>query len=74
METTEELERRVRTITHDLNNALGLVINYAVLVSNDLEDRPELAADLAEIRDAGSHAAELVKELSTLLRGEPAQS
>lgn len=74
MATTDELERRVRTITHDLNNALGLVINYSILVSRDLEDRPELAADLAEIRDAGRHAAELVKELSTVLGGEPAQS
>lgn len=69
---TDELDQRVRTITHDLNNALGLVINYSILVSRDLEDRPELAADLAEIRDAGRHAAELVKELSAVLRGEPA--
>ena len=58
-------------ITHELNNALGLVINYANLVSRELEDRPDVADDLAEIRDAGRRAAELVRELSAVLRGDP---
>ena len=68
---TEEDARRVRDITHELNNALGLVINYTNLVTRDLEDRPDVADDLAEIRDAGRRAAELVRELSAVLRGEP---
>ncbi len=71
MATTDEDARRLRDITHELNNALGLVINYTTLVSRDLEDRPDVADDLAEIRDAGRRAAELVRELSAVLRGDP---
>ena len=71
MATTDDQAERLRVITHDLNNALGLVINYTNLVSRDLEDRPDVAADLAEIRDAGRRAAELVRELSAVLRGDP---
>ena len=71
MATTDEDARRLRDITHELNNALGLVINYANLVSRELEDRPDVADDLAEIRDAGRRAAELVRELSAVLRGDP---
>ncbi|MDQ3898349.1 MAG: hypothetical protein M3326_14085 [Actinomycetota bacterium] len=70
MALTDEDARRVRDITHELNNALGLVINYTSLVSRDLHDRPDVADDLAEIGTAGRRAADLVKELSALLRGE----
>lgn len=59
-------------IVHDLRNALGLIINYATLVSTDLEDRPEVAEDLAEIQAAGRRAAELVGELSALIGAEGA--
>ena len=71
MATTEEDERRLRDITHELNNALGLVINYTSLLSRDLEDRPDLADDLAEIGNAGRRAADLVREMSAVLRGDP---
>ena len=68
---TDDDDVRLRHITHELNNALGLVINYTTLVSRDLADRPDVADDLAEIRDAGRRAAELVKELTAVLRGDP---
>ena len=71
MATTEEDAQRLRDITHELNNALGLVINYTSLVSRDLQDRPELADDLAEIGNAGRRAANLVRELSALVSGDP---
>ena len=73
MATTDEDGRRIGDIVHELNNALGLVINYANLVSRDLHDRPDVADDLAEIRDAGRRAAELVKELTAVLRGDGLQ-
>ncbi len=69
---TDEDAHRVRVITHELNNALGLVINYASLVSRELQDRPDVADDLAEIRNAGRRAAELVKELAAVLRADAA--
>jgi signal transduction histidine kinase len=54
-------------IIHDLRNALGLVINYTSLVATELEDRPDVAEDVAEIRSAGRRAVELVGELSALI-------
>jgi signal transduction histidine kinase len=54
-------------IIHDLRNALGLIINYTSLVASELEDRPDVAEDVAEIRSAGRRAVELVGELSALI-------
>ena len=59
---------RTRELIHELNNALGLVINYAILLGEDLRDQPEFADDLSEIRAAGQRAADLVRELAALLR------
>ena len=58
---------KAHEIIHDLRNALGLVINYANLMANDLADRPEILEDLVEIRTAGRRAAELVGELSAVI-------
>ncbi len=58
---------RAREIIHDLRNALGLVINYSVLVTNELADRTDLVEDLTEIGTAGRRAAELVGQLAALL-------
>ncbi|HVL06641.1 MAG TPA: hypothetical protein VM388_11675 [Acidimicrobiales bacterium] len=58
---------KAHEIIHDLRNALGLVINYANLMANDLADRPEVLEDLTEIRTAGRRAAELVGELSAVI-------
>lgn len=67
----EEDERaKAHEIIHDLRNALGLVINYANLVSNELADRPDVLEDLMEVRTAGRRAAELVGELSTMISNE----
>ena len=60
---------RERELIHELNNALGLVINYAILLGEDLRDQPEYSDDLSEIRTAGERAADLVRELSAVLRG-----
>ena len=58
---------KAHEIIHDLRNALGLVINYANLVATELADRPDVLADLMEVRTAGRRAAELVGELSTVI-------
>lgn len=62
---------RVLEIIHELNNALGLVINYAVLLSRDLADRPEVVNDLTEIHSAGRRGTDLVRELSEIVQGSP---
>lgn len=58
---------KAHQIIHDLRNALGLMINYANLIANEMADRPDVLADLAEIGTAGRWAAELVGELSTVI-------
>ena len=58
---------KAHEIIHDLRNVLGLVINYADLIANGLADRPEVLADLTEVRTAGRRAAELVGELATVI-------
>jgi signal transduction histidine kinase len=69
---------RARELIHELNNSLGLVINYATLMAEDLSDHPQLVDDLTEIRNAGQRAADLVRELSAVLRegdgGGPVQA
>jgi signal transduction histidine kinase len=58
---------KVHEIIHDLRNALGLIINYANLISSELAERPDVLEDLTEIRTAGRRAADLVGELSTVI-------
>ncbi len=72
MEIGGDDRAKARQLIHDLRNALGLVINYSLLVANELEDRPDLLDDLAEIGAAGRQAADLVQELSALV--SPADS
>jgi hypothetical protein len=62
---------RVLEIIHELNNALGLVINYATLLTGDLADQPNLANDLTQIHTAGRRAADLVGELAEIVQGPP---
>lgn len=61
---------RAHEIIHDLRNALGLIINYASLMSGELSERPDVLEDLMEIRTAGRRAAELVGELSSLISAQ----
>jgi signal transduction histidine kinase len=70
VELGEDERAKAHEIIHDLRNALGLVINYANLVSNELTDRPEVLEDLMEVRTAGRRAADLVGELSTMISTE----
>lgn len=58
---------KAHELIHDMRNALGLIINYANLISTELADRPDVLDDLMEIRTAGRRAAELVGELSTVI-------
>jgi hypothetical protein len=53
---------------HDLNNALGVVVNYACVVARDLEDRPTAARNMNEVASAGQRAVELVAQLSDLVQ------
>jgi signal transduction histidine kinase len=67
VELGEEDRARAREIIHDLRNALGLVINYSILMTKELTDRTDVLEDLAEIGTAGRRAADLVGELALLI-------
>ena len=58
---------RAYQLIHELNNSLGIVLNYTTLMGQDIEDQPGLMDDLGEIRTAGRRAAALVAELSAML-------
>jgi signal transduction histidine kinase len=70
VELGENERVKAHEIIHDLRNALGLVINYANLIANELADRPDVLEDLMEVRTAGRRAAELVGELSSMISNE----
>jgi signal transduction histidine kinase len=58
-------------IGHELNNLIGVILNYATFLDAELEDRPDLQADLREITEAARRGAELTRQLQTLSRQRP---
>ncbi len=55
-------------IAHDFNNLLTAILGYSELVLPRLCDRPELAADVEEIRKAGERASRLTHQLLAFSR------
>lgn len=74
MELDPEVSASVRRIVHDLNNSVGILVNYAALLAEDLTDRPELADWLAEMRRAGQRAGDQLRHLNGLLVGRREQA
>ena len=74
----ERLQEVVAGMAHDLNNALAVILNYAVLAKHDLrkvaaegQPRVERVGDhLSEIQGAAEHAVELTVQLHALARPE----
>ena len=56
---------------HDLNNDLGVILNYATVLARDLADRPKAAQYTTELVSAGQHAVQLVAQLSELIEPAP---
>lgn len=50
-------------VAHDFNNVLSVIINYAAFASAELEDRPEVRADVDQIKASAMRAAELTRQL-----------
>lgn len=50
-------------VAHDFNNQLAVILNYARFVRAELDDRPDLRADVDSIVRAAEHAAELTSQL-----------
>jgi PAS domain S-box-containing protein len=78
-EWLESLGQLAGGMAHDFNNALAIVINYASLVSTEVQrlrtapsdsQRAAMSEDLQEIQTAAEHAAELTHQLLALSRQE----
>jgi PAS domain S-box-containing protein len=77
MEWLESLGQLAGGVAHEFNNALAIVINYASLLSTDLQrlrrapsdsERAAMSDDLQEIQTAAEHAAELTHRLMAFSR------
>jgi two-component system, cell cycle sensor histidine kinase and response regulator CckA len=61
----------VRETVHDLNNQLGVILNFASFVLEDTPADDPRREDLQEILDAAKRARDLSLELLTELRAQP---
>jgi CheY-like chemotaxis protein len=59
----EQVPPYVRGIAHDLNNALGVIRNYAAFLEQDLAGNAELQDFVREIADAAARASALTDGL-----------
>ncbi|EHN10571.1 PAS/PAC sensor hybrid histidine kinase [Patulibacter medicamentivorans] len=66
----ESLGQLAGGVAHDFNNLLGVIINYAGFVRDELGDRPDLAADVEQIREAAERGAALTRQLLIFGRRE----
>ncbi len=57
-------------IAHDYNNMLGVVLGYAELLQENLQNQPELAGYVNEITHAGERGAKLTKKLLAFSKNE----
>lgn len=68
-ERLETLGRVASSVAHDFNNVLTAILGFSDLLEIELDERGEGRAELDEIREAASHAADLVDQVLTFARG-----
>lgn len=61
------LGRLASGVAHDLNNLLGVILNYTTLLERQIKDSTALV-DIAEIRSAAQRAATLTRQLVAFTR------
>ncbi len=69
----EALGRLAGGVAHDFNNVLSVVLSYTDFLMDEVSDRPDLVADVREIRQAGERAAALTRQLLVFSRKETAR-
>jgi two-component system, cell cycle sensor histidine kinase and response regulator CckA len=60
-------------IAHDFNNLLTMILGYSDLVLDHLHDRPDVAQDVEEIRQASKRASGLTRQLLAFSRKQVLQ-
>jgi two-component system, cell cycle sensor histidine kinase and response regulator CckA len=71
-ERLESLGQLASGIAHDFNNLLAAIMNYAVFAEETTE-KPEVRADVQQIKSAAERAARLTRQLLTFARREAVQ-
>lgn len=61
-------------IAHDYNNMLGVILGYAALLEDTLNEQPKLAKYANEIHRAGERGSKLTKKLLSFARQKPADT
>lgn len=69
----EAIGRLAGGVAHDFNNLLTGIIGYCDVLSSKMSERPEVVADLLEIRQAGQRAASLTGQLLAFSRKQTLQ-
>jgi len=67
-EKMEALGTLAGGVAHDLNNVLGIVVGYAEMLLDDVDQTSPLRSSLGNIMDGGQRAAAIVQDLLTLAR------
>jgi CheY-like chemotaxis protein len=60
-------------VAHEFNNLLTAILGYTALLIDTLQDQPDVAADLQEIKKAGERAGSLTRQLLTFSRKQVVQ-
>jgi PAS domain S-box-containing protein len=67
-EKMEALGTLAGGVAHDLNNVLGIVVGYAGMLLDDVDETSPIRSDLMNILSGGERAAAIVQDLLTLAR------
>jgi len=67
-EKMESLGTLAGGVAHDLNNVLGIVVGYAELILDSVDDSSSIKPHLVNIMNGGQKAAAIVEDLLTLAR------
>ncbi|GIF12965.1 PAS domain S-box protein [Actinoplanes teichomyceticus] len=69
----ESLGNLAGGVAHDFNNILAIIANYTEFAIEETADRPDVRADLIQVRAATERAANLTRQLLTFTRGDTIQ-
>ncbi|MDQ5985586.1 MAG: Sensor histidine kinase RcsC [Syntrophus sp. SKADARSKE-3] len=67
-EKMEALGTLAGGVAHDLNNVLGVVVGYAEMLLNEIDESSLLRDDVLKILEGGQRSAAIVQDLLTLAR------